>query len=318
MPGIKGFNGTYSSIFGDGSDGDVVITATASLSRDMFYRNLIISGSGLAPELQTNSFRVYVSEKLIFLTSGSISNDGNPAQTGTPGTSPRPSGLSGTLSALGDGGGANSTGSGGFLGLGGNGGNAGGTPNPGPGGIVVITGTDGFTVVGGAGLFESLFGYSWGGPTPLAGGAGGGGGGGASGQGGGGGGGGVLVVAAKHIIVGLSSTFTASTSFTLVQPNLYPLTGTFTGTIVAPSATFTPFTGTVFQHYPGATGSFTAVGGSGGTDTSGGGGGGGGVVLVISSYRSGTLQTNVSGGLGGAPGGSAGSIGNAFFIDIET
>jgi hypothetical protein len=45
--------------FGDGSDGDVTISSgTTNLSRDMFYRNLTISSTGL---LNPKSFRVFVS-----------------------------------------------------------------------------------------------------------------------------------------------------------------------------------------------------------------------------------------------------------------
>lgn len=48
--------------FGDGSDGDVTITTTTSLTRDMFYNNLTISGAtGI---IATNGYRVFVAGTL--------------------------------------------------------------------------------------------------------------------------------------------------------------------------------------------------------------------------------------------------------------
>src|SRR3990167_10676965 len=53
---------TIANLFGDGSDDDVVISSgTTTLTRDMFYKNLTISGTGI---LNTASFRVYVSQDL--------------------------------------------------------------------------------------------------------------------------------------------------------------------------------------------------------------------------------------------------------------
>lgn len=50
-----------SQIFGDGQDGDVTVTTVITLSRDMYYHNLTISGSG---QIQTNGWRVFVSGTL--------------------------------------------------------------------------------------------------------------------------------------------------------------------------------------------------------------------------------------------------------------
>ncbi len=44
--------------FGDGSDGDVTVTTGISLSRDMYYHNLTISGAG---SIQTRRWRIFVS-----------------------------------------------------------------------------------------------------------------------------------------------------------------------------------------------------------------------------------------------------------------
>ena len=48
--------------FGDGSDGNVTITTATSLSRDMFYNNLTISGA--TGVLATNGYRVFVAGTL--------------------------------------------------------------------------------------------------------------------------------------------------------------------------------------------------------------------------------------------------------------
>lgn len=48
--------------FGDGSDGDLTLTTTLSLTRDMFYNNLTISGA--TGVLATNGYRVFVAGTL--------------------------------------------------------------------------------------------------------------------------------------------------------------------------------------------------------------------------------------------------------------
>lgn len=51
--------GVGASVFGDGSDGDATISSgTTTLSRDMYYRNLTISGTG---KLDTAGWRIFVS-----------------------------------------------------------------------------------------------------------------------------------------------------------------------------------------------------------------------------------------------------------------
>jgi hypothetical protein len=45
--------------FGDGSDGDVTINSgTTTLTRDMYYHNLTLSGTGI---LNNGGFTIYVS-----------------------------------------------------------------------------------------------------------------------------------------------------------------------------------------------------------------------------------------------------------------
>lgn len=68
--------------FGDGSDGDVTIASgTTTLTRDMFYRNLTISGTGA---LACNGFRLFVQEKLDLTAapSGAIRGDGGGGAAG--------------------------------------------------------------------------------------------------------------------------------------------------------------------------------------------------------------------------------------------
>lgn len=101
--------------FGDGSDGDVVISGTTTLTADMNYNNLTINSSQI---LNTGGYRIFVRGTLT--NNGTIRNNGGNA-SGSTGGIPAPAG---TL--LGGGAGANSGGL--------TGGNAGG----GGAGIVMI------------------------------------------------------------------------------------------------------------------------------------------------------------------------------------
>jgi hypothetical protein len=56
-----GLNAGASALFGTGSDGDVTITGTVTLARDMNYRSLTVSGAG---QLITNGYRVFVLDTL--------------------------------------------------------------------------------------------------------------------------------------------------------------------------------------------------------------------------------------------------------------
>lgn len=78
-------NGTFAEIlsyFGDGSDGDVVISVDTDLSADMYYNNLTIN-SGIT--LNPNGYRIFVKEKLT--NNGTIARNGNDGGDGTNATS---------------------------------------------------------------------------------------------------------------------------------------------------------------------------------------------------------------------------------------
>lgn len=73
--------GTVEFLFGDGSDGNVTVTGTISLTRDMYWKNLTLSGSGVIPTIYTRSFRMNVKERLYAATPSVISNSGSDAAT---------------------------------------------------------------------------------------------------------------------------------------------------------------------------------------------------------------------------------------------
>ena len=60
--------------FGDGSDGDAIITGSLTASRELYYNNLSITGTG---SLRPNGWRIFVKETLTIETSASIHDDGN-------------------------------------------------------------------------------------------------------------------------------------------------------------------------------------------------------------------------------------------------
>jgi len=67
--------------FGDGSDGDATITGSLTASRELYYNNLSITGTG---SIKPNGYKIYVKETLTIQTSASINDDGN-APVGTTG-----------------------------------------------------------------------------------------------------------------------------------------------------------------------------------------------------------------------------------------
>lgn len=81
-----GSTGTFA--FGGGSDGNVTVTSPITLSRDMYYGNLTVSGSG---SIKTNGYRVFVNG-ILDLTAASANaihwngNDGGNASGQTGGT----------------------------------------------------------------------------------------------------------------------------------------------------------------------------------------------------------------------------------------
>jgi hypothetical protein len=72
-------NGEY----GDGSDGDVTISATVTLTRDMFYNNLTITGTGV---LIPAGYIIYVSGNLTIQSGGIIAANGSNGAIGASGT----------------------------------------------------------------------------------------------------------------------------------------------------------------------------------------------------------------------------------------
>ncbi len=91
-----------SSFFGDGSDGNVVISSNTSLTRDMFYNNLTIN-TGIT--LNPNGYKIFVLEDLTQNGTGVIARNGNTGGVGSAGGAAAVGGGGG-----GGGGGAGSTG----------------------------------------------------------------------------------------------------------------------------------------------------------------------------------------------------------------
>jgi len=67
--------------FGDGIDGDAIITGSFTALREYYYNNLSITGTG---SIKPNGYKIYVKETLTIETSASINDDGN-APVGTTG-----------------------------------------------------------------------------------------------------------------------------------------------------------------------------------------------------------------------------------------
>ncbi len=294
-----------SGYFGGGTDGDVTIAGTATLTRTMYYQNLTVPAGAT---LKTDGWVIYVENLLT--VDGVISNNGTNAVGSTPGTSApgvagsgrypaTPDSLSGALGAAGGepvpiaGDSSVATrpavavlvtgAAGGAGGAGGGGASGGGAP----GGLSSYTGTSTAQDRSTTSLKTSTGGWVPGQPAPGGGGGGGGGGdlggpgypGGVGGTGGGAGGsGGVVAIFAR--------TIRGSGSIQALGGN--GANGTEGGR--------------------GSPGGSTGGGGGGG----GGAGGSGGLVLLYSLDDSflGTLSAaGGSGGLGGAGGAAGGNPG---------
>mgnify|MGYP000477646629 CR=1 FL=1 len=199
---FRGEQGT--GVFGDGSDGNATITGgTTTLSRDMYYADLTVEGTGV---LDANGYRIFVSGTLQIDSGGVIHNDGSVGVAGAAGGTGGSAGSQGSVSGNnqtagdGDGSGGFAPGTAGYSnadGLGGNGG-AGGTDGAeagGAGGVTSLTASRGGVrhFYGNLGVFADA--------RLVQGGSGGGGGGSDSGNngGGGGGGGGVVVIVANTL-----------------------------------------------------------------------------------------------------------------------
>ncbi len=258
--------------FGDGSDGDQVITTPNTVfTKDMYLRNLTITAPGY---LQPSGYRVHVQERLVIGVGASIRQDGDPGFAATGGTA-EPTGsflgshaggngtttagaagsgqATGQFTAWAGGGGA------GGLGSAGAGGAGGGFPTPSPNegaGRAILTALTGMKIAASSHRVDGIVG----GP-----GGGGGGGDNTNAGGGGGAGGGNVFICAREIV----------------------LLGSIT--------------------VEGGDGAAATTGNAGG----GGGGGGGGIFLVYERFTgNGTLLCG--GGLGGAKSGTgiAGSDGS--------
>lgn len=66
----------FNALFGDAGDGDVTITGTTTLSREMHYNNLTVSATG---KLKPNGNRIFVAGTLTIASGGSIDDDGTSA-----------------------------------------------------------------------------------------------------------------------------------------------------------------------------------------------------------------------------------------------
>lgn len=76
--------GGFSNIFGDGSDGDVTISTSATLSRDMYYENLTITSAG---SLNPSGYRIFVAGTLTMAPGAEIQRYGsNGDDSGIPGS----------------------------------------------------------------------------------------------------------------------------------------------------------------------------------------------------------------------------------------
>ena len=94
-------------VFGDGSDGDVVVSVNGSISRDMYYHNLTIN-NGIV--LSSAGYKIYVSGTLTQVGTGLIDNSGGAGGTGGAGgnASASTGGTAGTAGGAGGGGAGNS------------------------------------------------------------------------------------------------------------------------------------------------------------------------------------------------------------------
>ncbi len=304
--------------FGDGSDGNVTVSAPLTLTRDMYYANLTISaGAAITPA----GFRIFVSGILDITAApaGWLINKGGNASGATAGAA-APAATIGGSGAGGAGlsSGANAVGSVGIAGdeggSGGNGGRSGGSASTGG-----ATSSTGFVIKRWAvellrGIALVLGGTGGtGGTTGVAG----------SVSGGGGGGGGIIYIAANTINRGGSTTAAG-----VQATGGNGAAGNNVGGGTGPGGGGGGGGGWIYVIYKSLTGStatnlFQASGGTGGnggnastTGGTGGTGGSGGRITLINILTG--VLTETTGGAGtagsantGATGG-AGGAGNTF------
>lgn len=192
---------TGSTLYGAGSDGDVVISTDTTLTADMQYHNLTVA-TGVT--VSADGFIVRVAGTLTLDGTATLRCRGAAGQNGNAGASGRNGGAGGAAASLGGGGkggkGGNA-GAAGENGVAGDAGGSGGTGGNGPGGAGGGSSLSSAALVHWA---RAMLGQAWLRPnlaSLVKGGSGGGGAGSSATQGGpgGGGGGGVLLVCARHV-----------------------------------------------------------------------------------------------------------------------
>jgi hypothetical protein len=262
--------GFAAAIYGTGSMGDLTVISggDVSLSKDSYYQNVTIQGTG---QLRVNGWKLFVKNTLTISALGSIHDDGTSTTTSSGGARLAARNSMGPLTGQGNNGFINTV----SVGLAGEAvnvsslTNAGVTPNGGAGGTSgAQTGGAGGVASGGQSIWGSWATGRTAGATTFTGGAGGGSGGCSSAtntsSGGGGGGGGGVYIAAKTI--------------------------TNSGRISA----------------RGGNGGNAATSSAG--NASGGGGGGGGFVIIVTETLASAVGTiSVSGGTAGTSVGTGGA-----------
>ena len=181
--------------FGDGSDGDVVIAVSDTLTEDMYYDNLTIETGQI---LNTDGYRIFVRHTLTLEGTAIISNNGNAGVTTTPGAATN----AGSLGIGSAGAGSETNGDPSSNSAGGAGGSGGGA----------VFGTGGAITANVTGLRDLAIATTLFNQDGLinAGSGGGGGEDGAVAGGAGGGGGGVVMVAARNIVADSTATISAN------------------------------------------------------------------------------------------------------------
>lgn len=276
---------TNQDIFGDGSDGDVTISANTTLSTDMFYNNLTIN-TGVT--LNTGGFRIFVKGTLTLVGTATIARNGTSGGAGT-----NASGI--TAGSAGSAGAALADGSlkGSFAGPAGKNGVNG--VNAGGGGV---SGNPGIAGAAGSNTTKSLVGDGVDGKA--------GGDGGQSRTDGNGGAGGAA---------GAKGT-TSGTIFNKVRNSIaaYQLFDVMPGGTLAQFNTAAQNGGSGSGGSGGSQTSAGVPGRSGGTGGSGGGGGNAAIVSIfariITQSGVGTPTISANGGAGGAAGTTAASVDN--------
>jgi len=260
-------------IYGDASDGNVVISTTSSLSRDMFYESLVLTGAG---NLDPNGFRIWAHTEVFVSSSAEIQRKGNDGTTSVAGAAMVDGSISGSQPG-GNGGVSGSAGSNGLSANGSHGGSggAGGTSDGVDGGAGGAAGVATAPDVDSGGMRavpQMELGHHFGSINLSPQGGGGGGGGGSSGSvdtfgGAGAGGGGFIIINALKVVISGSVSVNGG----------------------------------------------NGANGSNGTAGGGGGGGAGAIAIVTSQTIIGSDKIFVSGGIGGAAvsTGTAGSNGNS-------